>query len=157
MHADDAAEESFGRPFLGWPMPAAAVPPAPRGPATPAPPAPGEAGEEGDEAYRPYLLTGGRTGGGRAGVKIETLLVRDYDVPAIAHTTTPELVRIVEACAGPVAVAEVAARLGLPVGVVQVLAGDLVSAGVLQRSTATTSLADDVGFIERLIQGVASL
>lgn len=152
MHAGDAEEESFGRPFLGWTMPAPAAPP---GPAAPAP-ATAE-GEESDEGYRPYLLTGGRTGGGRAGVKIETVLVRDHDVPALAHTTTPELARIVEACAGPVAVAEVAVRLGLPVGVVQVLAGDLVTAGVLQRSTVTTSLADDVGFIERLIQGVASL
>jgi len=150
MHADDE-EESFGRPFLGWTMPAPAAPP---GPAAPVPAA---ESDEGDEAYRPYLLTGGRTGGGRAGVKIETVLVRDFDVPAVAHTTTPELARIVEACAGPVAVAEVAGRLGLPLGVVQVLAGDLVAAGVLQRSTATTSLADDVGFIERLIQGVASL
>jgi hypothetical protein len=154
----DEAEESFGRPFLGWTPPAPAGPADPAGPAAPAAPsAPSAGGGESDEAYRPYLLTGGRTGGGRAGVQIETVLVRDLDVPAVAHTTTPELARIVEACAGPVAVAEVAVRLGLPVGVVQVLAGDLVSAGVLQRSTATTSLADDVGFIERLIQGVASL
>jgi Protein of unknown function (DUF742) len=78
-------------------------------------------------------------------------------VPAGPHTTSPELARIADACDDPVAVAEVAVRVGLPIGVVQVLAGDLVSSGVLQRSTVTTSLADDVLFIERLIQGVASL
>ena len=150
MHADDE-EESFGRPFLGWTMPASAAPP---GPAAPVPAA---ESDEGDEAYRPYLLTGGRTGGGRAGVKIETVLVRDFGVPAGPHTTNPELARIADACDDPLAVAEVAVRVGLPIGVVQVLAGDLVSAGVLQRSTVTTSLADDVLFIERLIQGVASL
>jgi hypothetical protein len=147
-------EESFGRPFLGFAMPGAAAPGIPAQPGS-REPAPAEEGV--DEAFRPYLLTGGRTGGGRAGIKIETLLVRDLNVPAGPHTTSPELARIADACDDPVAVAEVAVRVGLPVGVVQVLAGDLVSAGVLQRSSVTTSLADDVLFIERLIQGVASL
>jgi hypothetical protein len=64
---------------------------------------------------------------------------------------------IIAACDSPVAVAEVAARIGLPIGVVQVLAGDLVNAGVLLRSESSKSLADDVLFIERLIQGVAAL
>jgi hypothetical protein len=148
-------EESFGRPFLGFAMPGAAAPggPARHGPGD----LPGAADQGVDEALRPYLLTGGRTGGGASGIGIETLLIRDLNVPAGPHTTGPELARIADACDEPVAVAEVAARIGLPIGVVQVLAGDLVSAGVLQRSIVTTSLADDVLFIERLIQGVASL
>jgi hypothetical protein len=148
-------EESFGRPFLGFAMPAAT-------PGIPAQHSPGRTPAGADESedtegFRPYLLTGGRTGGGAAGIGIETLLVRDLNVAAGPHTTSPELTRIADACDDPVAVAEVAVRVGLPIGVVQVLAGDLVSSGVLQRSSVTTSLADDVLFIERLIQGVASL
>lgn len=147
-------EESFGRPFLGFAMPGAATSGIPAQPGS-REPAPMEEGVY--EALRPYLLTGGRTGGGKSGIGIETLLIRDLNVPAGPHTTSPELARIADACDDAVAVAEVAVRVGLPIGVVQVLAGDLVSAGVLQRSTVTTSLADDVLFIERLIQGVASL
>lgn len=140
-------EESFARPFLGWAMQAE-----PEAHADGAHDA-----HEAHEAFRPYLLTGGRTGGGAAGVGIETVLVRDTGAAAHHVAGSAELARIVAACDAPVAVAEVAARVNLPVGVVQVLAGDLVSAGVLLRSSSTTSLADDVVFIERLIQGVASL
>jgi hypothetical protein len=103
------------------------------------------------------LLTGGRTGGGAAGVGIETVLVRDTSMVGRQGGLSGELALILAACASPVAVAEVAARVGLPLGVVQVLAGDLVSSGVLLRSSSTTSLADDVFFIERLIHGVAAL
>lgn len=109
--------------------------------------------------YRPYLMTGGRTGGGASGVAIETVLVRDQAVIPRQQAWSNELAMIVAACDQPVAVAEVAARVGLPIGVVQVLSGDLVTAGVLLRSASSSSmsLADDVLFIERLIHGVAAL
>jgi hypothetical protein len=138
-------EESFGRPFLGKAIKAESVD--------------GLMNETLDEASiehkRAYLLTGGRTGGGAAGIGIETMLVRDR---GMAHRHWPtEMSMIIATCETPVAVAEVAARIGLPIGVVQVLAGDLVSAGVLLRSASSRSLADDVHFIERLIHGVAAL
>jgi hypothetical protein len=136
-------EESFARPFLGKAIKAESV----------------DGLETLDEASiehkRAYLLTGGRTGGGAAGIGIETVLVRDRGV---IHRGWPvEMSTIIASCETPVAVAEVAARIGLPIGVVQVLAGDLVSAGVLLRSASSMSLADDVHFIERLIHGVAAL
>jgi hypothetical protein len=138
-------EESFGRPFLGRAMRHEAV-----GSNDAAEEAPG--GRD-----HPYLLTGGRTGGGPAGVGIETVLVRDVAAAERQPRWSGELAMIISICETPVAVAEVAARVGLPIGVVQVLAGDLVTAGVLLRSSSTTSLADDVLFIERLIHGVAAL
>lgn len=139
-------EESFGRPFLGRAIKAESVD--------------GLAHETLDEASiehkRAYLLTGGRTGGGAAGIGIETVLVRDRG--SVSRRGWPaEMSMIIGTCETPVAVAEVAARIGLPIGVVQVLAGDLVSAGVLLRSASSMSLADDVNFIERLIHGVAAL
>jgi hypothetical protein len=141
-------EESFGRPFLGRTLGAAPVV------------AVVETDTE-DEApgthYRPYLLTGGRTGGGTSNVAIETVLVRDHGAIPRQTSWSPEMTLIITACEKPVAVAEVAARIGLPLGVVQVLSGDLVTAGVLLRSAASLSLADDVLFIERLIHGVAAL
>jgi uncharacterized protein DUF742 len=141
-------EESFGRPFLGRKLGHAPV-------------ATAETSEPEDEApgghYRPYLLTGGRTGGGAAGVGIETVLVRDHNAIPRQSAWSGEVAMIIAACDKPVAVAEVAARVGLPIGVVQVLTGDLVTAGVLLRSASSMSLADDVLFIERLIHGVAAL
>jgi hypothetical protein len=140
-------EESFGRPFLGRAMRTEAVAVVDTHEHEEVP---------GGHQYS-YLLTGGRTGGGAAGVGIETVLVRDTSMVGRQGGLSGELALILAACTAPVAVAEVAARVGLPLGVVQVLAGDLVSSGVLLRSSSTTSLADDVFFIERLIHGVAAL
>jgi hypothetical protein len=145
-------EESFGRPFLGRVMRAET-----------AEVVPSNESDDGHEEnttdnHRPYLLTGGRTGGGASGIGIETLLVRDTSVIPRQTSWSPEMSKIIAACDSAVAVAEVAARIGLPIGVVQVLAGDLVTSGVLLRSMQpSTSLADDVLFIERLINGVAAL
>ncbi len=151
---DHEEEESFGRPFLGRTLGAAPVKVAEADSHQ-------DAHSHEDETpgghYRPYLLTGGRTGGGASGVHIETVLVRDHSVIPRQATWSNELEMIVAACEQPVAVAEVAARIGLPIGVVQVLTGDLVTAGVLLRSESSLSLADDVLFIERLINGVAAL
>lgn len=138
-------QESFGRPFLGRVIRA-----------------------EGEDRFhnavdetpgghnRPYLITGGRTGGGKANIGIETLLICDRPVSPGRDWST-EMAMIVRACDKPMACAEVAARIGLPVGVVQVLAGDLVAAGILQQSASSSSMADDVAFIERLIHGVSAL
>ncbi len=139
-------EESFARPFLGKAIKAESVD--------------GLGNDVIDDASvehkRAYLLTGGRTGGGAAGIGIETLLVRDRGA-GIRSGLPVEMSTIIAACETPVAVAEVAARIGLPIGVVQVLAGDLVGAGILLKSASSRSLADDVHFIERLIHGVAAL
>jgi hypothetical protein len=144
-------EESFGRPFLGRTMSAETVEAVQASETE-------EAAHDKVVAHRPYLLTGGRTGGGTSGIHIETLLVRDTSIVPRQNTWSAEISLIVAACSSPIAVAEVAARVGLPIGVVQVLSGDLVTSGVLLRSTPpSTSLADDVLFIERLINGVAAL
>ena len=149
QHADEGPEPpgSFGRPFLKGQIRAAAPG------ASPA--------RDGHEATiakpRPYLLTGGRTGGGAAGIGIETILLRDDDVP-LRGGAAAALFVILAACTVPVAVAEVAAATGLPIGVVQVLAGDLVHTGSLLRSSpAAAALVNDVSFLERLIRGVVAL
>lgn len=138
-------EESFGRPFLGQPIKAETSRNQPDEPVDDDP-----AGTN-----RPYLMTGGRTGGGASGIGIETVLVRDHGAPLGRWSVETRM--IVAACETPVAVAEVAARVGLPIGVVQVLAGDLVAAGTLLQSGSSLAQADDVLFIERLIHGVTAL
>lgn len=106
---------------------------------------------------RPYLLTRGRTGGGRADVKVETMVVVQ---PASRHSIAglfPESASILRASGSPIAVAELAATVQLPLGVVQVLVGDLVHDGLLLTSQPTIDLHRDVAFLERLISRVAAL
>ncbi len=50
-----------------------------------------------------------------------------------------------------------AALVGIPLGVAQVLVGDLVGRELLITTSTAKSLAFDVSFIERLINGVAAL
>ena len=66
-----------------------------------------------------------------------------------------EHLRILDLCAEPVAVAEVAGRLQLPVGVARVLLDDLVDAGCLEVALDRPHLDD--ALLERLIRGVERL
>ncbi len=138
-------EESFGRPFLGRVI------------RTESEERFHEAPDETPGGHnRPYLITGGRVGGGAAGIGIETLLICERPV-APDRSWSTEMAMIVRACDRPMAGAEVAAGIGVRGGGGQGLAGDLGAAGVLQRSASSASLADDVAFIERLIHGVSAL
>ncbi|HEY6793685.1 MAG TPA: DUF742 domain-containing protein [Kineosporiaceae bacterium] len=108
---------------------------------------------------RPYLMTGGRTSASpHVDVAIETIVV----LSDLAHTAAPERVaferaRVLSQCEYPRSVAEVAARAGLPLRVALVLVGDLVAEGLLVASATAARQADDVAFLERLIDGVTAL
>ncbi|HRE02472.1 MAG TPA: 4-alpha-glucanotransferase, partial [Ilumatobacteraceae bacterium] len=62
-----------------------------------------------------------------------------------------ERLAITEMCAAEIlSVAELSARLGLPIGVVRVVAGDLLADGLLEAFMSNLSVADDVSLIMRL-------
>ncbi|MFC7466993.1 DUF742 domain-containing protein [Actinomadura keratinilytica] len=79
---------------------------------------------------RPYAMTRGRTTGtGQHRLDLIALVVAEprADDPEENRTLSPEHVDIVALCReAPQSVAELAAELDLPVGVVRVLVGDLV-------------------------------
>jgi uncharacterized protein DUF742 len=83
-----------------------------------------------DLVIRPFLLTGGRTRPAQEGLRVETL------VQARPGALTPglrfEAREIVEACQAPTSLAEVAARLRVPIGVARVLVSDLIAEGSVQ-------------------------
>src|SRR3979490_2729342 len=88
---------------------------------------------------RPYTLTAGRTGSSLnlpLEAPIEALESARY------HRWQPNDVRgeIVQLCASSPSVAEISARLNLPLGVARVLIGDLVTSGYLR---GQTTLGDD--------------
>ncbi|ABS05309.1 hypothetical protein FHR75_003017 [Kineococcus radiotolerans] len=150
---DDEFEEfdEFDRPFLGSGAAVSTTPPAPAG---------GDPDDAEDgTGVRAYLLTGGRTGGGAAGIAMETTAVVTPLGASVAASRSLafELGQVLDSCAEARSVAEVAALVGIPLGVAQVLVGDLVARELLITTSTAKSLAFDVSFIERLINGVAAL
>jgi hypothetical protein len=73
------------------------------------------------------------------------------------HRHTYEQRDILMLCDQPVAVAEVASRLKLHLGVVRVLVGDLVAAGHLSVQRPEVGAHRDVEIIERVIRGLQSI
>ena len=106
-----------------------------------------------DELVRPFVITGGRTRHATVHMRVEALVVSTGSVPA--RDLQFEHAAIVEVCASPVSVAEVAARVGVPLGVAQILVGDLAEAGLVQvheaRQVATPAL------LLRMIDAVRAL
>lgn len=113
---------------------------------------PGEQDRD-EELVRPFVITGGRTRHATVHLRVEALVVASPG--ANQRSLQFEHARIVEACASPVSVAEVAARVGVPLGVAQILVGDLAEAGLVQvheaRQVATPAL------LLRMIDAVRAL
>ena len=107
---------------------------------------------------RPYVLTGGRTASSLGVFELHAPVLALIGVDQLPRTASPEDRRIVELCQTPMSVAEVAARLGAPVGVARVLVGDLVDARMVQvRQVQDTSEHRDVRLLERLLEGIRAL
>ncbi|QJY48742.1 DUF742 domain-containing protein [Pseudonocardia broussonetiae] len=106
-----------------------------------------------ESLVRPYVLTGGRT---RARVS--------FAVEALVTATGParpgeplDHARIRELCRGPRSVAEVAALLGVPLGVAQVLLADMLDAGAVQVHRTADAGGPDLALMERVLSGLRRL
>ncbi|MBU2665209.1 DUF742 domain-containing protein [Actinoplanes bogorensis] len=125
-------------------------------PSSPVPPpeAPVADAVGGDEVFlRPFMVTGGRTTPRHAGLRVETLLHATPD--ALVAPLRFEARRIVELCREPKAVADVAVALRQPLGVVRVLADDLVDEGHLRIEDQLGELP--LALIERIVDRVSAL
>jgi Protein of unknown function (DUF742) len=108
---------------------------------------------------RPYTLTAGRT---------ETNVDLPLEAPiqtvqsALFHRWPPNDLRgkIIQLCIKSPSVAEISARLDVPLGVARVLVGDLVTSGYLQvQATLTDSSTQDERreLIGRTLRGLRAL
>ncbi|MFJ8791965.1 DUF742 domain-containing protein [Streptomyces sp. NPDC102462] len=86
-------------------------------------------GDPAGRLVRPFTLTGGRTRPSRADFTLITMVTAVEPQPAWAGRLQPEHTRILKRCARPIAVAELAAHLDLPVSVVVILLCDLLEDG----------------------------
>jgi Protein of unknown function (DUF742) len=76
---------------------------------------------------RPYAMTRGRTRPTNGEFDLISLIVATRPPSAVGTGLAPEHVAIIAVCQRPLSVAEIAARVDLPVGIVRVLLGDLLS------------------------------
>jgi hypothetical protein len=109
---------------------------------------------EAGPVVRPYALTGGRTD--PAGDMVLDLIaviaaIGPAPGPAELAKLTPEHRKLLALCRTPGTVADAAADLALPLGVVRVLLGDLIQQGMITvlprqpaRQQATTNLLKEV-------------
>ena len=108
---------------------------------------------------RPYTLTAGRTS---ASVALPLEAPIEANESAKNHRWLPNDVRgeIVKLCATRPSVAELAARLNVPLGVARVLVGDLVRSGdlrVLATLDDSSSVEERRELIGRTLRGLRTL
>ncbi len=110
-----------------------------------------------ESAVRAYAITRGRS---RAVVHLEfeTMLMATTAGRTATARQRFERRDILLRCDGePLSVAELSAMLRLPIGVVRVVAADLLVDGLLQAYQPSEHVADDVALLGRLIAGVRAL
>jgi hypothetical protein len=107
---------------------------------------------------RPYTWTGGRTAP-VFDLAVETLVSTSEHGHDMAVLTSEEHRAVAELCCDPRSVAEVAALLSLPLGVVRVLLADMAHIGlvVVHRSAYGSSNTPDMALMERVLSGLRRL
>lgn len=107
---------------------------------------------------RPYAITGGRTD-----VDLELDLESQIEATPRGVGSQAryrwEAAQVIEACRQPVALVEVAAKLGLPVGVVRVVVADLEKDGAVgvHRPIEDLDSTSYTELLERVLEGIRSL
>ncbi|MGW5370048.1 DUF742 domain-containing protein [Streptomyces sp. NPDC004009] len=118
--------------------------------------------DEAGPVVRPYAMTRGRTtSAGQHRLDLIAVVVTEPDAQdrEADPTFSPEHVEIVGLCAeAPQSVAELAAELDLPIGVVRVLIGDLVHAELVHvtRPVPPAELPDE-SILRDVINGLRAL
>ncbi|GAB2767089.1 DUF742 domain-containing protein [Amycolatopsis magusensis] len=110
-----------------------------------------------DPLVRPYAVTGGRTRSENLSLDLITLVVA---MPSIAEAAgmDPEYGQIVRLCQRPISVAEVAARVDLPLPVVKVLLCDLIEQNlVLFRTAAPLTETPNKHVLQAVLDGIRKL
>lgn len=105
---------------------------------------------------RPYTRTGGRTRSTTT-LAIETIVSTNDRVDRDALTSTAEHRAISDLCRHPLSVAEVAARLRLPLGVVRVLLADMSAMSLINVHEQAGSAQDGrptLELMERVLMGL---
>lgn len=102
---------------------------------------------------RPYAVTGGRTRPADTSLELVALVATTEHGSWLAHRQA-----IAALCREIQSIAEVSARLGLPLGVARVLVGDMVDEGlVLIHRPARPGERPDVALLEKVLYGLRAI
>jgi Protein of unknown function (DUF742) len=115
--------------------------------------------EEAGPVVRPYALTRGRTRPTREGFDLIAIIATAATSSFAPPGAGPEHLAILDLCVRPLSVAEVAAKLRLPLGVVRVLLGDLLDHGliVVRKPAVTTHQTPDEHVLKEVLHGLKAL
>jgi len=121
---------------------------------------PGMLDHEDDDGFdvrlvRPFTLTRGRTRNETMSVAIEALVAQVQPSPNPLEALGPVEQALWREAVTQQSVAELSVCLDLPLGVIRVLVGDLVTSGHLQ--LGRTATLNDVNMVKRLIDGIRLL
>ena len=109
------------------------------------------------QRVRPYAMTGGRTRPTHDDLAIETL-VSTTSVGELTPKLTVEQRTIAVLCHDLLSIAEVSAKLHLPLGVVRILIGDMADEHlVMVHRPAHASDHPDLVLLERVLSGLHSI
>jgi hypothetical protein len=108
---------------------------------------------------RPFALTGGRTRPSRADFTLITTVTAVSPPPDGSPRPQPEQRRILRRCERPVAVAELAALLDLPVSVTVIMLCDLLEAGLITARPPhpVSSRTPDLDLLQKVRDGLGRL
>ena len=101
---------------------------------------------------RPFVITGGRTRAADASLKVETMV----QAVGRGNDLNFEKARIVDLCLEAISIAEIAAQVGIPLGVAMVVVGDLVHEGCLETSYSDP-VEIELSTLTRMIERVRAL
>jgi hypothetical protein len=111
------------------------------------------------QRVRPYALTGGRVRSSTE-LPLETVVRVASGVRTDTDSMTAERRQICALGAQPISIAELSAHLRIPLGVVRVIAGDMVTEGILDRHRAAAAGdggRPDLRLLERVLDGIQAL
>src|ERR1700744_2983876 len=113
--------------------------------------------EEAGPVARPYTVTGGRTRPvGERQFDLIDIVWATGAQPRRAFSPGPEHLRILGLCHRPTVVADLTAAIGLPLGVVRVLLGDLLYEDLISVSRQAQRVTD-MGLLQKVLSGLRTL
>lgn len=109
-----------------------------------------------DPLVRPYAVTGGRTKSSQLGLDLITLVVALRTPDQV--DLEPEYAMALRVCQQPISVAEVSAKVNLPLQVVKVVLSDLITQGlVIFRSAAPANERPSQHVLQAVLDGIRRL
>ncbi len=112
--------------------------------------------EEAGPLVRPYALTRGRTRSASYDLDLITLVATGPN--GNTRRLPPEYQRVLSVCTSPQSVAEIAAKVDLPLGVVRVLLSDLIEQNYLVfRSSWAPSDVPSMDMLQKVLDGIRKL